>query len=133
MMVTELSPYMLFENPLYLQGYQPQCNELPLVYERRAEIDYISGRRVLIWHMQGYFNQYLSTFIFRRNYLRRGFKRLSNHLETITVDHYLNDLFIRYFNGKTHLRLNVYKYFFEEHDFSEVLTDKTWWEEGAFV
>ena len=132
-LLSDLSAYMLFENPLYLPGYQPQCNDLPLAYERRADIDYINGRRVLVWHMQGYFNQYLSKFIFRRKYLRRGLKRLSNHVEKKDLDYYMNDFFIRYFHGKNHLRLNVYKYFFEEHDFSEVLTDRTWWEEGAFV
>ncbi len=126
-----LDAYILFENPMYLHGYENDLHRA--TYERRDGIDYINGRRVLIWHMQSHFNEYLDKFMFKRKCLGRGSKRLSNDLEKKDVIYYLHDFFVRYLRGKANSRLDVYRYFFEGDDFSEVLTDKTWWQAGTFV
>jgi len=123
--------YTLFENPMYLHAYENDLHDA--TYERRAGIDYINGRRVLIWHMQSSFNEYLGKFMFRRKYLGRGLKRLSSDLGKKDLVYYMHDFFVRYLRGKANSRLDVYRYFFEDHDLSEVLTDKTWWQAGAFA
>ena len=126
-----LHAYIVFENPLYLHGYENNLHHA--AYERRAGIDFIDGRRVLIWHMQNNFNNYLGKFLFRRKYLVTRSKRLRNDPEAKDIDSYLHYLFTRYLHGRTATRLNVYTYFFEEHDFHEVLTARTWWQESAFA
>jgi hypothetical protein len=53
----------LFQNPLVI-GRDAQ-DPIPLHYERRDGIDYISGRKVAFWHMQSDFCNYLgyATFL----------------------------------------------------------------------
>ena len=126
-----LDAYMLFENPMYLHGYENNLRHA--TYERRNSTDYVNSKRVLIWHMQSDFNAYLGKFIFKKKYLGNRLKTLSNDLVEKDFVHYLYVLFVRYLNGATSSRLNVYQYFFQENDFSEVLTDRTWWHKGAFV
>ena len=116
---------------MYLHAYENDLDHA--TYERRDGIDYINGKRVLIWHMQSSFNEYLGKFMFKRKYMGKGLKRLSNDLGKKDLVYYMHDFFVRYLRGKANSRLDVYRYFFEKHDFSEVLTDKTWWQAGAFA
>jgi hypothetical protein len=132
-LLRDLQSYSVFENPLYLHGYENNLHGA--TYERISGVDYIAGKRVLLWHMQSEFTRYLGTFIFRRKYLKRRLSRLTNCTEStgVALDYRLHDLFIRYLHGKTNRRLAIYRYFFEDNDFGEVLTGKTWWHEGAFA
>lgn len=125
-----LSPYAVFENPLYLHGCRFNNLPLPLSYERRFGIDYIGGKRVLTWHMQCDFNLYLSTFLFRKRFMPWERGRLANHLVEPTFPYRLGSLFSRLSGGCT--RLDVYRYFFGRHDFGEVFSDRTWWDRGGF-
>jgi len=122
-----LLPYALFENPLYLHSFMTPL----LKYTRTAEVDFMNDKRVLIWHMQSSFVEYLSKFLFAKRFLTKYLQRISNDLEKKDVTYYLQYLYIRYLHGKSYSRLDVYRYFFEDHDFSEVLTDRTWWKGGG--
>jgi hypothetical protein len=127
--MNSLHPYALFENPLYLHSHMKPL----LKYKRMAGVDYLNDKRVLIWHMQSSFVRYLGKFIFTKRSLTKNLKRISNDLEKKDINYYLQYLYLHYFHGKRHSRLDVYRYFFEEHDFSEILTDMTWWKEGLFA
>ncbi|QWV95082.1 hypothetical protein KP004_07860 [Geomonas oryzisoli] len=125
-----LGSYAVFENPLYLHGCTFNDFPDPIGYERRSGIDYVGGKRVLTWHMQSDFNLYLSTFLFRKRFMPWVGGRLANHLVEPTFPYRLGSLFSRLCGGYT--RLDVYRYFFERHDFGEVFADRTWWDRGAF-
>ena len=126
-----LQSYTVFENPLYLhdEGNTPRN----ATYKRIAGIDYIDGRRVLLWHMQSDFTRYLSTFVFTKRYLRWARLRTTNHVEKVGLDTRLHNFFIRRLYGKPDTRLSLYKYFFESGDFGDVFTNRTWWQEGVFA
>ena len=121
--------YAVFENPLYLHSYMKGL----MKYKRIAEVDYLNDKRVLIWHMQRSFVEYLSKFIFTKRFLTKRLKRISNDLEKKDINYYLQYVYMRYFHGKRYSRRDLYKYFFESHDMSEVFRDKTWWKEGLFA
>jgi len=122
---SRLGSYLLFENPLYMHGYD---NDLRLArYERRGSIDYIDDRRVLVWHMQNDFVEYLNRFILRKKLFLRRPSRLERE-----GGHRSRDAVLRKLLGLSGNRLEVYRYFFQEHDLREVLSDGTWWERGAF-
>jgi hypothetical protein len=59
--------------------------------------------------------------------------RISNDLERKDIYYRLQYLYLRYLRGKMHSRRDIYKYFFEKHDFSEVFTNVTWWQEELFA
>ena len=127
----DLQSYTVFENPLYLH-----CEDQTIrnaTYNRIAGIDYIDGKRVLLWHMQSDFTKYLSTFVFTRKYLRWARMRTTNHIEKTGLDIRLHNFFVRRLHGKSDTRLSLYKYFFDSADFSDVFTSRTWWQEGVFA
>jgi hypothetical protein len=125
-----LNSYLVFENPLYLHRY----DELRRAkYRRVSGIDYIDEKRVLMWHMQSDFTRYLSKFVFMKKYLGWAHMRTTNHIDKTGLDTRLHNFFIRRLHGKPRTRLSVYKYFFEDHDFSDVLTGRAWWQQGAFA
>ena len=126
----DLQSYVVFENPLYLHRYDGLRHAK---YNRTSGIDYIGGKRVLMWHMQSAFIRYLSTFVFMKKYLGGVRMRTTNHIEKTGFDTRLHNFFIRRLRGKPATRLSMYKYFFEDGDFSDVLTDRTWWDRGAFA
>jgi hypothetical protein len=130
-LLRDLRSYLLFENPLYLHGYTNDLHGSR--YTRTSGIDYIDGKRILMWHMQSDFTKYLSTFMFRKKYLRWARGRMSNHVEKEGLENRLHQLFLRYLHIKPDTRLSVYKHFFGDSNFSEVLTGRTWWQEGAFA
>src|SRR5262249_25301653 len=72
--LNELKSHIVFENPLYLHAYENNLHRAK--YERISGVDHIDGRRVLIWHMQSDFKNYLARFIFRKKYLTKSPKRL---------------------------------------------------------
>lgn len=132
----DLDSYIFFENPLYIGGYTPYRKERPFKYVRKSGIDYLNEKRVALWHMQSDFNYYLGKFIFRKKTLKRtGIipGRLRNHLEGRSMEDYLFLMFNKISGGRNSSRLAVYKYFFEESDLGEVLTDKVWWDTGVFI
>jgi hypothetical protein len=125
-----LSSYILFENPLYVHGYGNDLRDAR--YERVRGIDYLAGKRVLVWHMQADFNLYVSRFIFRTVYLRRSGKRLSQEYGTTDIEDRLLRFFVRRLGGKIQLRIKVYQNIFGDGDFGGLMNDRTWWKEGVF-
>lgn len=128
-----LQDYAVFENPLYIHAYM---EDLPIRYERVNEIDYFGKKKVLFWHMQTSFNACLYRFILRRKFLPiLSGRKLANHLENINLETYILSLPIRIkrkMSGVDNTRLNVYKFFFEKHDFSAVMNSGTWWRADVF-
>lgn len=124
-----LDNYILCENPLYADAYYP--NLKPFKYKRVEGIDFLNEKRVAFWHVQGDFNSYLGDFVFRKKYLNvLPFRRLP--LKGKGFESHLRRLFMKVINIKQFSRLDTYKYFFEEYDFSELFTAETWWSEEVF-
>lgn len=134
-----LQDYIFFENPLFIHMYD---DNFPYKYSREKDIDYFSfirkdgqdifgKKRVLFWHMQSCFNFYLSKFISRKRfYPFLNLKKLDLNLNCTGFEDNFTKRFGDLFNYRS--RLSVYKYFFEKHDFSEILKNKIWWKEGVF-
>ncbi|MCK5642848.1 MAG: hypothetical protein KAJ19_18710 [Gammaproteobacteria bacterium] len=118
--------HIFFENALCIEDAN---DDFPYRYRRTEGIDYLNDKRVAFWHIQTDFNIYLYDFIIRKQYLlmfagstlRYGNKGLEKFIHR----------FIRRIKGVN--RYDVYKYFFQEYDFSEVLTNQVWWQNGIFV
>ncbi|WP_136525563.1 hypothetical protein [Geomonas ferrireducens] len=125
-----LSPYAVFENPLYLHGGTFNEFSRPITYERRSGIDYLGGKRVLTWHMQCDFNLYLSTYLFRKRFMPWERGRLANHLVEQTYPYRFGSIFSRL--SGVYTRLEVYRHFFKQRDFREIFTNRIWWDGGAF-
>jgi hypothetical protein len=134
-----LQDYVAFENPLFLDVYD---GNHPYKYLRENGIDYLSynrfddencsiKKRVLFWHMQSCFNFYLSKFILRKKYIKFfPAVRLDLHLQARGLEDYINKKLRRFLNHTS--RLNVYKYFFEQSDFSGIFKKNIWWKTGTF-
>ena len=131
LVMQDLQSYSVFENPLYLHRDDSSVRQAK--YERISGIDYIDGRRVLLWHMQSDFTKYLSTFVFMKRYLRWTRMKTTNHIVKTGLDTRLYNFYIRRLRAKPATRLSVYKYFFEDSDFSDILTGQAWWHEGVFA
>lgn len=126
--------HIFFDNPLYIHNCYSNDKELPFKYEREDGIDYLNGKRVAFWHMQGNFSHYLYKFLHRKEYFKFLFhSKLKNSLEKRDLEHYLSSVIVRFSKHNYNLRLRVYKYFFEENNFGEVFSDKIWWKKGVFV
>lgn len=135
-----LSDYVVFENPLFMHLYDDNS---PFKYVREDGIDYfmctrqdavdcVYKKKVLFWHMQSCFNFYVSKFVLRKKMypflpLGRVAMRLQNP-KGFEGD--LNKFLGAYFHHTD--RLNVYKYYFQDADFSGLLNDKHWWRPGVF-
>jgi hypothetical protein len=130
--LTDVRKYSVFENPLYLDVYENSLRRA--TYERSNGIDYIDGRRVLMWHMQSDFVWYLSKFIFINQFFPKALvNRISNDVENKDWYTYLHTLSCRYLKKKHLHRLDIYRYFFEDHDFHGVLNNRIWWKSGVFA
>jgi hypothetical protein len=125
--VARTSTALLFENPLYPHVYLQ--DQLPLRYERRGGVDYLSGVPVAFWHMQSNFCIYLITFEARPRF-RRG-ARLANPLLTRTTDYYVARLKAKR-GWIDSSRLALYRAFFERNDFSGVYNSRVFWADRAF-
>jgi hypothetical protein len=118
--------YIFFENMLCIDDAN---NGFPYKYRREKGIDYLNDKRVALWHIQSDFNIYLYNFMIRKYYLsifngstlEYGRRCLEKHLSRIIRK-------IKRIN-----RYDVYEYYFQKKDFSEVLTDRVWWKKGIFV
>jgi hypothetical protein len=127
----KLRAYILFENPLYMHDYENRLENAN--YSRNMDVEFINRRRVLLWHMQNDFVRYLGKFIFAKKYLPSKFLgRISNDLEIRDLYSYMYDFACRYLGKIPLTRLEVYRYFFEETDFREVLNGRIWWKPGVF-
>jgi len=128
----DLRSYIVFENPLYMDGYENNLHDV--LYRRNRDIDYIDSRRVLFWHMQGYFIHYLGKYIVAKRFIPKNcITRMSNDVEKKDLYSYLYGLFCRHLRREPLYRLDVYRYFFEQNDLSEVLNNRIWWRPGVFA
>ena len=133
------SDYLLFENPLFFNLYD---DGFPYKYSREDGVDYFEyvrkdaqdrhyKRRILFWHMQSCFNFYLSKFIFRKKYLKFvPMGRLEFNGSAKGFEDTINKRLARFLKHTS--RINVYKYFFQDHDFSGIFKDGVWWKKGVF-
>lgn len=134
-----LKDYILCENPLFLHSFE---HEFPYHYKRENGVDYLYfqypedevgqvKKKVLFWHMQNCFNFYLAKYIFRKRFLPfKALQRLPLHLRAQGWEDALNKKANRLLHHTN--RLNVYRYFFDKHDFSGIMNDRTWWKKGIF-
>ena len=122
-----------------------------LRYERRDGIDYLNGRKILIWHMSHDVCAYLGQFVFLRDWLGEEgvglFGRLplrAAHYKVAPEDKELSDFFARLteLTRKHRLvdrverapfsRARVCRTFFDESDFGFALRDQVWHTAGVF-
>ena len=152
--ISDFSDYFLFENPLFFNLYSPWNEYLPCQYLKDGEDERIGGKKVLFWHMQNDFVNYLNIFLIFKNYLKFLHTRLPNNLiyKNILIpeapepspfspaikfchkDFVVNQTFRllkKYLPNYN--RLEIYKYFLQERDFSEVFNDKVWWKKDCFL
>ncbi len=134
-----LHDYIYFENPLFIHVYD---DNFPYQYKRNNGIDYFEGvridgnpvpfsKKVLFWHMQSCFNFYLSKHILRKKLLGPiPLGRLPLHLSSQGFEESFNKYARRFLHHTT--RLNVYRYFFDKHDFSGIFREHVWWKKGIF-
>ena len=126
--MTSASGYVFFENPLLIGDL---VADRPLIYERVAAIDYLNSRRIAFWHMQTDWCRYLVKHLVR--------KRLNALAGTGRVPFGEGDwegLLARALRRLTPSRIfsraAIYRQFFEKGDFSEVFTDRAWWQANVF-
>lgn len=134
-----LKDYILSENPLFIHSFE---HDFPYSYKRENGVDYLSfdhpedesgpfKKKILLWHMQNCFNFYLAKYIFRKRFLPfMAFHRLQLHLRACGWEDAVNKRMNRFLQHAT--RLNVYRYFFDKHDFSGIMNDRIWWKKGIF-
>lgn len=127
--LTVTPEHVFFENPLIVGALVPAR---PLTYARREGVDHVAGRRVAFWHMQTDWCRYLAKYLLReRLHLlgvtgRIGFGRrdgedwVGGALRKISGGHWLS-------------RPALYEEFFARRDFSDVLTDRRWWQPGVWA
>jgi len=127
--VSSLTDYVLFENPLCI--HETNFNG-PFVYKRHHGIDYFNDRAVAFWHMQSDWVFYLSKFIMRLRYFpvinSRRLQYNAHDFEDL-----INRILRKASRGRLVNRLAVYDFFFNEHDFSGIFSDRVWWKAGVFV
>lgn len=119
---------LLFTDPLYFAGHYNEL--LPIAYERIDGVDIFNGRKVAFWHMQSDFVRYLT--VFRKRGLLNRFARCPNHLEGVTFE----NLFWRGYNRLLNIRLNrldLYRFFFEQHDLTGLFNEQVFWQPSVFV
>lgn len=131
--------YVIFENPLFIHFYD---DNFPYTYKREDGIDYFEyvrrdaqdipyKKKVLFWHMQSCFNFYASKYLLRKKLFKFiPLGRVEMDLHGKGLEDMVNKK-IRRFTKHTS-RLSVYKYFFDQADFSGLLNNSKWWKEGIF-
>jgi len=117
--------YIFFENALCIDDAN---DGFPYRYMRKNGVDYINDKKVALWHIQTSFNIYLYDYIFRKNYFGL-LKKCTLRYGKTCFDKLFHKILRKI---KDINRYDVYKYFFHEHDFSEVFTNKVWWKKGIF-
>lgn len=125
-----LPEYMMFENPLFINGYSP-WNYTNCTYRRIDSVDYINDKRVFFWHMQSHFSNYLSRYLIMSRLLR-----CTNQTVTYETDgtHDLkNRIAVMLEKVMAYSRFDVYRFFFDETDFSPVFRNVIWWKAGVFA
>lgn len=119
--------YILIQNPLVIEEHQ---NESEYIYRRVNDVDYINGKRVLLWHMQSDFNFYLALFLYRQKYtFFRGTLKLNENKENKLL------IFIYKVISKItghHERGYIYRQFFDKGDFSKIFRNEVWWRRSVF-
>lgn len=119
----------IFQNPLAI-GSDIQI-PLPLSYERRDGIDYVGGRKVAFWHMQGDFCNYLGYATFCRRFgdnhriPRVGARKPLSYMAYRGLK--------RFSSGYSRAQL-MRRYFGEDVvDLGFLLNDERFWESGVFI
>lgn len=142
--IDRLPQHMMFENPLFINGYCP-WNYENCTYSRVDNIDYINGLRVLFWHMQSDFVNYLSKYLVMATKLHctdhtcqlpsalldimpgnacyQGSRKLDVHNRVAEL--------LNRFIGRS--RLDIYRHFFAKDDFSSVFKRDVWWNAATFT
>jgi hypothetical protein len=135
-----LDDYSVFQNPLLFHMYN--CH-IPYMYTRENGIDFCSytradgaqlhyKKKILLWHMQSCFNFYASKRLFMEKFVP-----MSRFVRTTynPSGRLWSDTFNKQVMRVTHHsnRLAVYRYFFEQHDFSCLMNGRSWWKKGVFV
>lgn len=138
-----LRTYTMFENPLFINGYHP-WNFERCTYNRIGAVDYINGLRVLFWHMQCDFVHYLSKYLIMATTLhctahkcRLPYAVSSIMPETAgyqddrtsDVHNWMAEL-LNKFIGRS--RLEIYRHFFDNENFSPVFQQAVWWNSNVF-
>lgn len=132
--------YIVSSNPLFVHLYN---ENIPYQYVRENNIDYLAYKRsddgncqpmkkkILYWHMQSCFNFYAGKYIFRKKYIKI-FPLSRTYLRDPIWrwENILNKKIARFTHHTS--RLSVYRYFFQDHDFSGLMTGKAWWKKGVF-
>lgn len=121
--------YILFENPLCVHETN---DDGPFVYRRHRGIDYFNDRAVAFWHMQSDWLFYLSKFMNRFRYFP-VFQSRRLQYDVYDFEDVMNRIVRKMSRGRSVSRLAVYEFFFNQYDFSGLLTDKVWWKSGIFV
>jgi hypothetical protein len=125
---------LLFKNPI-------ECGDEidlphPLAYERRDGIDYISGRKVAFWHMQGCFSDYLGYATFLNQFRIGGRIPWVRRLPWVRDSRPLSYLAYRALTRFTdaYSREQLMRRYFGENsdDLSFLLNNKRFWQPGVF-
>jgi hypothetical protein len=103
---------------------------LPLHYERRDGLDYISDRKVAFWHMQNDFCNYLGYATFLDQVGNRD--RVS-WVRSDPPFNYLAYRALTKFNFAYSRGQLIRRYFADHHDFSFLFNDKNFWQSGVFA
>lgn len=122
-----------------------------LAYERRAGVDYLGGKPVMIWHMSNDLCAHLGQFIFLRDWLGEEavplFGRLPvprTHYGIAGGDPVLGTMFAAVAQAAERYRLaeltgrspfareRICRLLFEESDFGFILDDRVWHTPGVF-
>lgn len=134
-----LRDYIYFENPLFVHQYD---ENLEYRYKRDQGIDYfefsriddrkhVVRKKILFWHMQSCFTFYLSKRILRRKLVGPfPLGRIPLYLGAQNLFGKFNKFMSRFMHHTS--RLHVYRYYFEQHDFSGIFKSKVWWKNGVF-
>jgi len=124
------SDMILFENPLYF--FELNKKGAPFVYRRKGLVDYLNNKKAAFWHMQTNFADYLKKiYLLKQRFLIPG--RIHNPLESKKkkIDNIIYSILYTTKIPQNFKRIHIYKYFFEEKDFSLVFNNKTFWK-GVF-
>lgn len=117
----------LFQNPIVIG--EDIHMQLPLAYERKGGIDYIGGRKVAFWHMQGFFCNYLgyASFCSQIHIPGRVPCIQANRMLSYRAFGFAKRLSGRYTRGGLARR-----YFDNSDDLGFLLNKRRFWQDGVF-
>jgi hypothetical protein len=122
-----MKDYVLFENPLYIHETN---SDMPFTYKRVRGVDYLNDRIVAFWHMQSEWIFYLAKFMNRTRYPFGRSETLRHGVSD--VEDMLNRLLRKVGGGRSFNRSDVYGFFLDQNDFSDVMNNNVWWKKGVF-